>query len=327
MMESNKSFLVETDIKARFSDVIGIDEFKDEVQDIVDYLKNPEKYDSLGAYIPKGFLMVGSPGTGKTLIARALAGESGCSFFYACGSEFDQIFVGAGSKAIRELFAAARLKSPALIFIDEIDSLATSRSTTKQSEGSNSTLNQILTELDGFKQNEKIIIIGATNNEKSIDSAIKRPGRFDKIIRIPLPDVKGREDMINHYIGQIQHDSKLNVKDLAKKTSNYTGAEIKNLVNLSIIHAVRNKRIQATPQDFDFAFDRIIMGIRRKTLTVTKEERYRTAVYESSKAVANIILNKGISSLYKVTIMPKGDKMGGQANTSDKDLTNYNKAQ
>lgn len=237
-MKQQEDFLIEKNIKTRFSDVLGIDEFKDEVMDIVEYLKNPEKYQSVGACIPKGMLMVGEPGTGKTLLARALAGESGCSFYYACGSEFDQIFVGAGSKAIRNLFDNARKNTPALIFIDEIDSLATSRSTTKQNEGSNSTLNQILTELDGFKPTEHIIIIGATNNEKTIDPAIKRPGRFDKILRIPLPDVKGRQELITHYVAKIKHDNTLNIKDLAKKTANYTGADIKNLVNLSVVHAV-----------------------------------------------------------------------------------------
>lgn len=324
---NDKDFMVEKDVKTRFSDVLGIDEFKDEVQDIVDFLKNPEKYESAGAYIPKGFLLVGSPGTGKTLIARALAGESGCSFFYACGSEFDQIFVGSGAKAIRNQFDQARKNTPALIFIDEIDSLATKRSTSKSSDGSNSTLNQILTELDGFKQNDRIILIGATNNEKSIDPAIKRPGRFDKILRIPLPDVRGREEIIKHYLKGVNHDNKLNTEDLAKKTANYTGADIKNLINLSVIHAVRNHRKSAEVQDFDFAFERILMGIRRKNLTVTEEEKYRTAVYEASKTISVMLQDKGISSQYKVTILPKGDKMGGQATVSDKDLTGLSKKQ
>ena len=292
---STQQFKPQKNITTKFSDVLGIDEFKEELEDIVDYLKNPEKYQDLGAYIPKGILMVGEPGTGKTLLARALAGEAECSFFYACGSEFDQIFVGSGAKGIRELFKAARENKPSMIFIDEIDSLANSRFAAKQMEGSNSTLNQILTELDGFRENEQIIIIGATNSEKTIDPAIKRPGRFDKTLQIPLPDVKGREQIIKHYLAKVKHDPKISIEDLAKKTSNYTGAELKNLINLSVIKAVRSGKKAATDDDLDFAVNRILMGVRRKTLSVTDEERYRAAIYESAKAVATL-LKSGSSS-------------------------------
>lgn len=187
-------------IGVKFSDVKGIEEFKEELQEIVDYLKNPEKYEELGAQIPKGVLLTGPPGTGKTLMAKALAGESGCTFYYKAGSEFDEKYVGRGSARIRKLFDEARKNSPAIVFIDEIDSVAGKRGL--NSTG-NDTINQILCELDGFRQKDRVIFIGATNMEDSIDPAIKRPGRFDKIINVSLPDVKGREEIIDYYLKKI----------------------------------------------------------------------------------------------------------------------------
>lgn len=182
----------EKDIKTRFSDVLGIDEFKEELTELVDYLKNPEKYTSVGAQLPKGILLVGPPGTGKTLMARALAGEAGCSFFYKSGAEFEEIFVGVGASRIRELFKTAREKAPSIIFIDEIDTIASKRNPMSVQNSARDCINQILSEMDGFKQSDNVIVIGATNMEESLDAAIKRPGRFDKIIHVPLPDVRGR---------------------------------------------------------------------------------------------------------------------------------------
>jgi ATP-dependent Zn protease len=248
--------------KVFFKDVIGIDEFKDELMEIVDYLKHPEKYEEMGAYVPKGVLLCGRPGTGKTMLAQALANEAECSFIYKSGAEFDQIFVGSGARNVRDLFKKARKKAPAIIFIDEIDSIGG-----KRQQESNNTLNQLLVEIDGFRKDDRIILVGATNLADSLDSALTRPGRFDKKITIPSPDRKGREKLFEHYLSEIplykQFQSDLNVrkvkkqtkqregmeklsKDLAAITPNFTGAEIKNIVNLTLCHTVL-KRERLTP--------------------------------------------------------------------------------
>jgi len=187
--------------------VLGIDEFKEELIELVEYLKNPKKYLDAGAKLPKGILLVGPPGTGKTLLARALAGEANCSFFYKSGSEFDEMFVGVGASRVRELFRKAREKAPSIIFLDEIDSVAGKRRAMDAGHARD-TINQVLAEMDGFKQSDNVIVIGATNFEKSIDPAIKRPGRFDKIIHVPLPDIRGREQIFEHYIKKIKFDDK-----------------------------------------------------------------------------------------------------------------------
>jgi ATP-dependent metalloprotease len=228
---SNKGEIsAEKDIPTRFSDVLGIDEFKEELEEIVDYLRFPEKYKEHGAIIPKGVLLAGPPGTGKTLMARALAGEAGCNFFYKSGSEFEEIFVGVGSKRVRELFDKARKNTPSIIFIDEIDALAGERNP-MQSSVMRGTINQILSEMDGFKTSDNIIVIGATNMEGSIDKAILRPGRFDKVINIGHPDKEGRKKIIEYYLNKIQFDETVSSDRLARACFGFTGADIKNLIN------------------------------------------------------------------------------------------------
>ena len=265
-VNQEQSTIIEKDLgkKVYFKDVIGIDEFKDELMEIVDYLKNPEKYEQMGAYVPKGVLLCGRPGTGKTMLAQALANEAECSFIYKSGAEFDQIFVGSGARNVRDLFEKARKKSPAIIFIDEIDSIGG-----KRSDEPNNTLNQLLVEIDGFRKDERIILVGATNMADSLDSALTRPGRFDKKITIPNPDRKGRVQLFQHYLSviplykefQINQDVKLLKKkqkqtenmnklseDLAAITPNFTGAEIQNLVNLTLCHTVL-KREKLNPEN------------------------------------------------------------------------------
>ena len=294
-----------TSSKVMFKDVIGIDEFKDELQEIRDYLQNPEKYEEMGAYVPRGILLVGKPGTGKTMLAQALANEAGCKFFYKSGSEFEQIFVGAGSKKVREMFSEARKHAPSIIFIDEIDSLG------GRHEGAvNDTLNQILSEMDGFRKNERIILVGATNLPKALDKALTRPGRFDKTINIPLPDVKGREKMFKHYLNSIKHAKNIDPAKLSKQTSQFTGAMIKNIVNQAICHAVLNRRYEATQKDFEVVIDKEFMGIRQSRVNMTKERKMRSAVYEAGKAVASILMEED-KPLYKVSILPKGNKVNG----------------
>lgn len=218
--------------------MLAIDEFKEELEEIVDFVKNRDKYIEIGARLPKGILMVGPPGTGKTLMGRALAGETGSNFIYKSGSEFEKKYVGQGSKEIRKLFASVKKGEPTIIFIDEIDSLAKKRSPNSPSF-TRDTLNQLLQELDGFEAKDNVIIIGTTNHKESIDPALLRPGRFDKVIHVPMPDQKGRLVLLEYYLKKIKHE-KIDTEALSKKIIGFSGADIKNLTNIAILHAIRN---------------------------------------------------------------------------------------
>lgn len=310
----------------KFKDVIGIDEYKEEVMEIVDYLNDPQKFETLGAEIPRGILLIGKPGTGKTLLAKALANETGCSFFYKSASEFDQIFVGAGAKNIRELFKAAREHSPSIIFIDEIDSIGSDRESSAFESIPNDTLNQLLAEMDGFKKNERVIVMGATNLPEVLDKALKRPGRFDKKINIPLPDKNGRKKLLKHYLSRVSHKNDIDLERYAGITTNFTGAQIKQLVNEAVCIAVLDKRSEAWNKDMEKAFDRELMGIRKQKINMDKERKTRSAVYESGIAVASFLV-KDAQPLYKVSILPIGDKVKGAVLKTDKDLLNNNKTQ
>ena len=280
-------------------------------------MKNPEKYTSVGAEIPKGILLAGPPGTGKTLMARALAGEAGCKFYYKSGSEFDEIFVGVGSKRVRELFKKARKDSPSIIFIDEIDAMTASRNPMFSSVSRN-TINQLLTEMDGFKPTDNVIVIGATNMANSIDKAVLRPGRFDKIINVSLPDIKGRKKIIEYYLKKIKHDEDVSQDTLAKATTGFSGAQIKNFVNIAILNAIKEGRKLANHNDFEFALDRVTMGIGRKSMHVSEEEKLMTAYHEGGHTLVNL-LTPGTLPLHKVTILPRGPALGFTAMLPDKD--------
>lgn len=304
-----------------FKDVIGIDEYKEELLELVDFLQKPERYENMGAYIPRGILLAGKPGTGKTMLAKAVANESNCSFYYASGAEFDQIFVGYGAKKVRELFAKAKMNQPAIIFIDEIDSVGN-----KRSNSSSDTINQLLTEMDGFKKNERIVVIGATNLPDVIDPALKRPGRFDKTIDIPLPDVKGRTKLFEYYLSKVRHDNKTSAEYLAKKTSGFSGAMIKNYVNIAICNAILRGQQQAENKDFDVALDKVLIGTQKRDTNQEKEQKKRTAIYEAGKALASLILPE-VDPVYKVSILPKGDKISGTVTKSMEDKLSMNKQQ
>ena len=303
----------EANLKERFKDVIGINEFRSELEEIVDYLQNPKKYTSVGASFPKGILLSGPPGTGKTLIARAIAGEAKCSFFYKSGSEFDQMYRGTGKENVKKLFAAAKAAAPSIIFIDEIDSLAGNRS----KQGRVNTINQLLTELDGFQKNDNVMFIAATNVEDSLDPAIMRSGRIDKVIRIPLPDIGGREKIIEYYLSKIKHNT-VDSQMMAKRTIGFSGADLKNYINTAILHAVRSGKTAAETLDFDYSYDRIQMGVRRKNPLLNKDKRLETAVRHIGQAVA-AYYTEGSKKFYKVTILPSGNTLGHISMVPSKD--------
>ena len=275
------------DIKTRLDDVKGIDEIRDELDNIIRMLKDPWTYTSKGAKLHKGILLHGPPGTGKTLLSRAISGESGCTFLYCTGSSFDEMYVGVGAKRVREMFEEARKHKPCIIFIDEIDTLLSkSRRFGSEHSSSRGTINAMLSEMDGFQKNDNIMVIGATNHDQDLDPAAVRPGRFDKKIAVPKPDVKGRADIFEIYLSQIQTEGEISAKKLAQMSPGFTGAEIENLVNTAITEAVHRGREFAGMDDFEFSRDRIMMGIERKKLTVSEKERLNTAIHEAGHAVA-----------------------------------------
>ncbi len=279
-----------------------------------------------GAKLHKGVLLYGQPGTGKTLLARAIAGESGTSFIYCTGSHFDEMFVGVGAKRVRELFEEARKNKPCIIFIDEIDTLLSkSRRFSAEHSSSRATINQILAEMDGFEKTDQILVIGATNHEDSLDPAAVRPGRFDKKIHVPHPDVNGRTDIFNLYLSKISKAEDVEAAKLAQMTPGFTGAEIENLVNTAITEAVHNMKERADMTDFEYARDRIMMGIERKKLSMSDRDRLTTAIHEAGHAIA-CYFTPGAKKLYKATIVARGSSLGATFMVPDEsDMLSTNK--
>lgn len=310
----------------RFSDVHGCDEAKEELQEVVEFLKNPEKFSDLGAKLPKGVLLVGPPGTGKTLLARAVAGEAGVPFFYMSGSEFDEIFVGVGAKRVRELFTAAKSKSPAIVFIDELDAIGGKRNPRDQAHAKQ-TLNQLLTELDGFDQETKIIIIGATNLPTMLDKALTRPGRFDRHVNVELPDVRGRIAILKHHAKKIKVSPDVDLEAIAARCPGRSGAELENMLNVAALRASRAKATMVSKQDMDWAFDRVTMGSERKSMVVTEKEKEMTAYHEAGHALVQLFDKESSSTLYKVTILPKGPSLGHTAQLPQMDKYSYTAAE
>ncbi|KAF4343390.1 ATP-dependent metalloprotease [Fusarium beomiforme] len=310
----------------RFSDVHGCDEAKEELQEVVEFLKNPEKFSDLGAKLPKGVLLVGPPGTGKTLLARAVAGEAGVPFFYMSGSEFDEIFVGVGAKRVRELFTAAKNKSPAIIFIDELDAIGGKRNPRDQAHAKQ-TLNQLLTELDGFDQESKIIIIGATNLPKMLDKALTRPGRFDRHVNVDLPDVRGRIAILKHHAKKIKVAPDVDLEAIAARCPGQSGAELENMLNVAALRASRAKASVVSKQDLDWAYDRVTMGSERKSMVVTEKEKEMTAYHEAGHALVQLFDKESSNTLYKVTILPKGPSLGHTAQLPQMDKYSYTAAE
>ena len=292
----------------RFSDVHGCDEAKEELQELVEFLKNPEKFSTLGGKLPKGVLLVGPPGTGKTLLARAVAGEAGVPFFFMSGAEFDEIYVGVGAKRVRDLFSNARSKAPAIIFIDELDAIGGKRNERDPAYVKQS-LNQLLTELDGFSQETGVIILAATNFPQLLDKALTRPGRFDRNVVVPLPDVRGRVEILKHHMKNVQIGTDVDETVIARGTSGFSGAQLENLVNQAAVRASRNKAQKVGMLDFEWAKDKIVMGAERRSFVVQDKDKLMTAYHEGGHALV-AMFTKGHPQVYKATIMPRGESLG-----------------
>ncbi|RDA83528.1 hypothetical protein CP532_4484 [Ophiocordyceps camponoti-leonardi (nom. inval.)] len=302
----------------RLSDVHGCDEAKEELQEVIEFLKNPGKFTDLGAKLPKGVLLIGPPGTGKTLLARAVAGEAGVPFFYMSGSEFDEIYVGVGAKRVRDLFSAAKAKAPAIVFIDELDAIGGKRNPRDQAHAKQ-TLNQLLTELDGFDQNTKIVIMGATNLPNLLDKALTRPGRFDRHINVDLPDYRGRLAILNHHAKKIKLGANVDLESIAARCPGRSGADLENMLNIAALRASRARASIVSMKDVDWAFDRVLMGSERKSMVVSEKEKEMTAYHEAGHAIVQLFESDSPSRLYKVTILPKGLSLGHTAHVPQAD--------
>ncbi|KAI5304907.1 hypothetical protein KEM56_005721 [Ascosphaera pollenicola] len=308
--------------KVRFSDVHGCDEAKDELQEVVEFLTNPERFSSLGGKLPKGVLLVGPPGTGKTLLARAVAGEAGVPFFYMSGSEFDEVYVGVGAKRVRDLFSQARHKAPAIIFIDELDAIGAKRNE-RDAAYVKQTLNQLLTELDGFSQTEGVIILAATNYPQLLDKALTRPGRFDRKVEVGLPDVRGRLEILNHHMRDVAVGTDVDAAIIARGTPGFSGADLENLVNQAAIHASREKKTRVGPKDFDWAKDKILMGAEARSRVMREKDKLATAYHEAGHALV-AYYSRSATPLYKITIVPRGMSLGATHFLPEMDVVSKN---
>ena len=294
-----------------FADVAGCDEAKEEVQEIVDYLKAPDRYQTLGGRVPRGILMAGSPGTGKTLLAKAVAGEAGVPFFAISGSDFLEMFVGVGASRVRDMFEQAKKNAPCIIFIDEIDAVGRQRGAGLGggNDEREQTLNQLLVEMDGMDSNETVIVIAATNRPDVLDPALLRPGRFDRQVMVSLPDIKGREQILKVHTNKIKLDPNVDLHSLARGTPGFSGADLANLVNEAALFAGRREKKQVEQQDFEDAKDKIYMGPERRSMVMHEDEKRATAYHESGHAIVAESLPH-TDPVHKVTIMPRGRALG-----------------
>jgi len=300
-----------TQKKYTFKDVAGVDEAKEELKEIIDFLKDPQRFQRLGGRIPKGVLLVGAPGTGKTLLARAVAGEADVPFFSISGSDFVEMFVGVGASRVRDLFDQGKKHAPCLIFIDEIDAVGRQRGAGLGGghDEREQTLNQLLVEMDGFDSNEGIILIAATNRPDILDSALLRPGRFDRRIVVNMPDVKGREEILRVHVRKIPLDKDVDLKVLARSTPGFCGADLANLVNEAALLAARNGQAAVKMTDMESAKDKVLMGVERKSMIISEEEKKSTAYHEAGHALVAALIPEA-DPIHKVTIIPRGLALG-----------------
>lgn len=312
--------------KVRFSDVAGCDEAKEDVQEVVDFLKDPSKYQRLGGHIPRGILLVGSPGTGKTLLAKAIAGEAGVPFFSISGSDFVEMFVGVGASRVRDMFETAKKNAPCIIFIDEIDAVGRQRGAGLGggNDEREQTLNQMLVEMDGFETGTNVIVVAATNRPDVLDPALMRPGRFDRQVVVPLPDIRGREQILAVHMKKIPLGADVQTDVLARGTPGFSGADLANLVNEAALFAARRNGRVVEMHDFELAKDKIMMGAERKSMVMTEDERRNTAYHESGHALVAKLMPKS-DPVHKVTIVPRGRALGLTMQLPETDRYAYDK--
>ena len=312
--------------KMTFKDVAGVEEAKEELQEIVGFLKEPQKFQKLGGRIPKGVILIGAPGTGKTLLARAVAGEADVPFFSISGSDFVEMFVGVGASRVRDLFDQGKKHAPCLIFIDEIDAVGRQRGAGLGGghDEREQTLNQLLVEMDGFDSNEGIILIAATNRPDILDSALLRPGRFDRRVIVNMPDVKGREEILKVHIRKIPLDKDVDLKVLARSTPGFSGADLANMVNEAALVGARHSQATVTMKDLEYAKDKVLMGVERKSMIISEEEKRSTAYHEAGHALIAALIPEA-DPIHKVTIIPRGMALGVTQQLPLDDRYTYNK--
>ncbi len=309
--KSRAKLLTEAQGKVTFDDVAGVESAKEDLQEVIEFLQDPTKFHRLGAKIPRGALLIGPPGTGKTLLARAVAGESGVPFFSISGSDFVEMFVGVGASRVRDMFEQAKKNAPCIIFIDEIDAVGRHRGvgTSGGHEEREQTLNQLLVEMDGFDGNEGVIIIAATNRPDVLDKALLRPGRFDRQIEVPLPDILGREKIVGVHMKNVPIGKDVDNKYIARGTPGFSGADLANLVNEAALLAARRNKRKVTMREFEDARDKVLMGAERRSLSMTEEERANTAYHEAGHAIVGMNM-PGSLPIHKATIIPRGRALG-----------------
>jgi cell division protease FtsH len=313
--------------KVTFADVAGIDEAKNELKEVVDFLKDPGKFDKLGGKIPKGCLLIGSPGTGKTLLARAVAGEAGVPFFTISGSDFVEMFVGVGASRVRDMFTQAKKHAPCIVFIDEIDAVGRHRGSGYGggNDEREQTLNQLLVEMDGFADNQGIIVVAATNRPDVLDSALLRPGRFDRQITVPVPDIKGREQILSVHIKKVPIAPNVDIKVIARGTPGFSGADLANLVNEAALAAAQVNRDMVTMHELEHAKDKVMMGAERKSMVMSEEEKKITAYHEGGHALVSLYVSES-DPIHKATIIPRGRALGMVTQLPESDRCHHNKA-
>ncbi len=326
--KSKAKMLTEREGRVTFDDVAGIDEAKEELEEIVEFLRNPQKFSRLGGQIPKGALLVGPPGTGKTLLARAIAGEAGVPFFTISGSDFVEMFVGVGASRVRDMFEQAKKNAPCIVFIDEIDAVGRSRGAGYGggNDEREQTLNQLLVEMDGFEANEGVIILAATNRRDVLDPALLRPGRFDRQVTVPNPDIKGREKILGVHARKVPLGPDADMRIIARGTPGFSGADLANLVNEAALMAARVGRRFVTMEDFENAKDKVMMGAERRSMVLTDDQKEKTAYHEAGHAVVGLKLPQ-CDPVYKATIIPRGGALGMVVSLPEIDRLNLQKSE